>query len=504
MNENYLIYGLIGLLAIVSIINTGYDYAEPLYLPLIKYYQDNTLFQEDPYISLLSNLPLYMWQSIGYFTNSSNLEWFMFFLFVFARILLCFSIYFLAFSISKNKLVSLISTIFSILIIWTFNIGNFIMFLSDITPFSFAISVAFFSIGYFIRKNYVVSLLLLTLIAYIHPLTIFYLGVIYSIYFIFNLKEIKKNVFFTGIASLVLILPVVVKSVKSFSLSGTNSFNFTSWLNFVVARDGHHIFPSLWDLRNYILFSLLVIFFFVSLKYNKNREVNRTVFYIGLSTFLMLLTGYIFSEIYPTKEIIGLSLFRSLMFFRVIMFVYISNYLYHSMKRIRLNLEFFYSLFVICLFLGAILGPAIFGNGFSKEIYFPWEKNITSWEDISLKTKEFTPKNALVIIPPFEKSFMVFSDRNSYFGWTEVGSFLYFPNLAEREFNKLIDLCGPFDKYDVWEIKEECDENIKKIDKSKLNELKKRYGATYIILKTPNNLDLIVLYKNEDFVLYQI
>ena len=95
MNENYLIYGLIGLLAIVSIINTGYDYAEPLYLPLIKYYQDNTLFQEDPYISLLSNLPLYMWQSIGYFTNSSNLEWFMFFLFVFARILLCFSIYFL-------------------------------------------------------------------------------------------------------------------------------------------------------------------------------------------------------------------------------------------------------------------------------------------------------------------------------------------------------------------------------------------------------------------------
>jgi len=503
MGGGYWIYGLLVVIALVSVANTGYSYAEPIYLPLIKYYQDNTLFQEDSHISLLSNLPLYTWQMIGYITNSSNLEWFMFLLFILVRILLCFSIYFLAFSITKDRAVSLISTTLSIFVIWTFNIGNFIIISSDITPFSIALLLSSFSIGYFIRKEYVKSLLLLSSVAYVHALTAFYVGFVYFIYFLFNFKEIKKNVVFAGIVSLIVVLPVIL---KSFSFGGSETFNFVNWLNFVMARSGHHIFPSFWDLRNYVLFSLLVIFFFISIKYNKDKKINKTVFYIGLGTFIMLLAGYIFSEIYPLKEIIQLSLFRSLMFFRIIMFIYASNYIYNSIKRMRFNFEFFSSLFMILLFMGAIFGPVIFGNGFSRNIDLPWGKNINSWEEVSLNTKEFTSKNALIITPPFEESFEVFSERSNYFSWTTLGSFLHFPDLAEKEFNKLVDLCGPFDKENKssYEIKKVCESNMKDINENKLMWLKEKYGVTHIILKNQSNFELDILFKNEDYALYKL
>ena len=133
-----------------------------------------------------------------------------------------------------------------------------------------------------------------------------------------------------GLVSFFLVLPVLIKTLSNYN---PEFFNFELWLHFVMLRMGHHIFPSMWDLRNYILFSILVAFFFLSLRYRPIRKYNRTVLFIGLATLILLVLGTVFTEIYPKAEIIRLSLFRSLIYFRVIMIIYVSNYIYCSLKK---------------------------------------------------------------------------------------------------------------------------------------------------------------------------
>ncbi len=146
------------------------------------------------------------------------------------------------------------------------------------------------------------------------------------------------------------------------------------------------------------------------------------------------------------------------------------------------------------------------GGGFVKNIDFPNHRSINSWEEISIKTKELTDKTDLIITPPFEESFKVYSKRNNYFGWTESGSFLYFPNFAVESFNRLEDLCGPFDKENKssYEIKKVCESNMKDINENKLMWLKEKYGVTHIILKNQSNFELDILFKNEDYALYKL
>src|SRR3989344_6632834 len=118
----------------------------------------------------------------------------MFFLFLLSRIILCFSIYFLALVLFNTKKIALLSSFFSLFIIWTFTIGNFVILSSEITPYYFSIPFSLFSIAYFIRGDYLKSFLLLSLVTYFHPLSTFYIGCMYLTYFIFNLREINKRI----------------------------------------------------------------------------------------------------------------------------------------------------------------------------------------------------------------------------------------------------------------------------------------------------------------------
>jgi len=328
--KNYLIYLILLSISIISIINIGYSYSEPYYLPLMQYYNDNTLYSQDLHISLLSTTPLYFWKSISYFTDNNDLEWVMFSLFVLAKILLSFSIYFLALTLFKNKIVALLSTIFSVLIVWTFNIGHFLMINKWMSPYIFSLPFAFFSISYFIKKKYLTALLLLAAIVYIHPLSAFYLGFMYIIYFLFNLKEINKKLMVKGLISLAIVSPVLIKSI---SIVSSKISNLDLWMQFIILRSGHHIFPSFWDFRSAILFFILVIFFFISWKYRPIKKIHKPVLFMGLATLILMTTGAIFSEIYFNLEIVKLSLFRSIIYFRVIMIIYISNYIYNSLRK---------------------------------------------------------------------------------------------------------------------------------------------------------------------------
>ena len=135
--KSYWIYLLLITISILSIYNTGYSSSgqAAYYFPLIEYYHDNSLFKNDLHMDLLSNLPFYGWKLLAFLTNNNNFELIMFFLFLLSRILLCFSIYFLALTLFNNKKVALLSSFFSLFIIWTFNIGNFVILSSEITPY---------------------------------------------------------------------------------------------------------------------------------------------------------------------------------------------------------------------------------------------------------------------------------------------------------------------------------------------------------------------------------
>lgn len=511
--KNYWVYLLLITISILSIYNTGYSSSgqATYYFPLIEYYHDNSLFKNDLHMDLLSNIPFYGWKLFAFLINSDNLELIMFLLFVLSRILLCFSIYFLALTLFNNKKVALLSSFFSLFIIWTFNIGNFVILSSEITPYYFSIPFSIFSIAYFIKGDYLKSFLLLSLVTYFHPLSTFYIGCMYLIYFIFNLREINKRIFFCGFASFLLVLPVFIKTLVIEKIG----FNFDKWLQFTVLRLNHHLFPSFWDMRNWILFSILVIFFFVSLKYKPKERYNKKVLFFGLTVLLFFICTLI-SEFYPNKEVIELTLIRGVSFFRIIMIIYISNYIYNELKKIRLSMKIVPALFILILFLGYILGPGLFGSGFFKYVEYP-PKTTTQWENISIKTKELTNKDDFVITPPFEDGFKFYSERNEFYNWYESSDIISFPENKYYNSDAVItrfeivcgDLNGFFEE-GIWkplshgQAKIKCNEYYNNLTEKNLILLKEKYGITHAIFKKPKGLNLNILYENQEFILYKI
>ncbi|HLC56878.1 MAG TPA: DUF6798 domain-containing protein [Candidatus Nanoarchaeia archaeon] len=504
------------LLAIASIFYTGYNFNSNdsvVYVPLINYYKDNSLYDKDILVDNLRIIYAPIELTFGEFFKDINVEWFFFLGFLFSRLLLVFSIFLLAYYLFKDKLVGILSVILLIGVKGTLlTLGNIKLIDSTISPWFFSLPIALFSIFFFLKKNYIIAFLLLVIINYLNLLVSLYVIAMYSFYLLVSYiqkskileKRKMKEVILSYIFFFVLSLPIIIGSLGIQKLSVDKGL----WLDFLKLRLSHHIFPSLWPIYQFVLFGVLLYLFGVSLRYKPEERLNRKIILFLVAIGIMGIFGLIFSEVFPVPILMTAILFRSFIFFKIFVLIYIANYLinfYRKDFRKIISLQSFIFYFTIIFLLIIILVPAFVGveKGFIYNIEYPGDKQSDEFQDISYWAEKNTDKDSLFITPPLYTGFNAFSKRSNLIDWKTAGNFLYNPSLVKTAIERIKDVCKTKDfKVDAVIFIEKCDEGYNKLNEDDFLVLKRKYGVDYIVVEKEMNFRL--LYENKKFKLYAL
>ena len=237
-------------------------------------------------------------------------------------------------------------------------LGNFDILDKIVFSFFIAIPVLLFSVALFLRGKYLLSLILLALSFYLHAAVSFFVSSLYVFYFIINYKEINKQLILSGLLSVVLIIPVIISSisVKPLTTTGLNE-----WMHLLRLRVEGHFFPLSWSFLVYFTFFLTCVMFLISYYHNEKTK-NKKVLVMFFGSLLLLLFGFIFTEIYPVMEVIQMSLFRGWVIFRVIAYIYIIYFIVdvfrHSSSRLKKTIALLAAIWLV----SAALIPMFIGS----------------------------------------------------------------------------------------------------------------------------------------------
>ena len=114
-----------------------------------------------------------------------------------------------------------------------------------------------------------------------------------------------------------------------------------------------------------------------------------------------------------------------------------------------------------------------------------------AWTDAQLWVAAHTPKDAVILTPPYREAFRVFSRRAVVGEWKD-GTQQFFSDPFTWEWKKrMADLGGDSRAYDGY-------------DTDKIRDLASRYGASYVVRDSEAPLDFAKLYENSEFAVYAV
>ena len=230
--ETAVLFIFVILATMFSIFNVGYEPVhsdEVIYLSLIKYSQDPTLYQKDLLISkTLKDVPMPFYTLAGKLSTLIDKDLLFLFIYIITRALLIISIFFLAYTMFKNKFVAYLSVISLLLIRGFLVLASYDIMDKIVFPFFIAVPLLLFSLAFFLRNKYVIASILLAISAYLHATTSFFMLMLYGFYFILNYKKIDKKIVLSLFLFLVISSPILY---QSFSSASSNAVNFEEWLN---------------------------------------------------------------------------------------------------------------------------------------------------------------------------------------------------------------------------------------------------------------------------------
>ncbi|MBN1250558.1 MAG: hypothetical protein JXR51_05235 [Bacteroidales bacterium] len=327
-----------------------------------------------------------------------------------------------------------------------------------------------------------------------------------------NIRNYIKPVFFSAlilfIFSLLTIIPEFISAKQKIS-----DVEFISIIaNF---RHPHHYIPS-------HFFSFLDIikatFFFVlaslSIIWIENKYPLKHILIISISILILLISGYVFVEIYPSRLFITLQTFRYLNILKWLSLIFISGFLFKFFRRFNIlntiSIIFyrfkiiFYILFISISFLISLKIVYKLKFDFNSDFnnkYFNPKFSLSDYFDDETKIFEFiiknTDKNDIFLSPPNFGKLRIFAQR------AVIVDFKAFPfsDLAMKEWKNRIDNCYGKTNKSGFEALTDLENNYKNINTEKIKKLEKKYNFKYIILFSETKTELPVLYKNKTFKL---
>lgn len=143
-------------------------------------------------------------------------------------------------------------------------------------------------------------------------------------------KLIKHGVIFCIAAS-----PVIIWVLSSFH-GAFGATNIHEWSRLIRMHYGVHLSAFSWT-RTWIAFSGFILLWFISFKYKPAKDKHRIICSFALAVLILCVTAVVFNEVIPSVSIMKLQLFRCTIFFIILAFPYICNYLWQSWKNGQLQ-----------------------------------------------------------------------------------------------------------------------------------------------------------------------
>lgn len=149
-------------------------------------------------------------------------------------------------------------------------------------------------------------------------------------------------------------------------------------------------------------------------------------------------------------------------------------------RRLRLGI----TVLALCLFLFH-LAPSTFRH------YHSVDRNEKSWRAVQIWVKENTARDAMLLTPPYQAGFRIFSERSIVGDWKD-GTQQYFDiDYAYEWWRRMQDLGGGSTGYD-------------KLPPEEYTAVARKYGASYFVLPLKKEMNAKPVYANSEYAVYTV
>lgn len=393
----------------------------------------------------------------------------------------------------------------------------------------------------FLKERYVWSFAITGLAFDIHALSASHVMAMFLFYFAFNRGDVSiKQVGKYMIAFLICASPLLFwKLLGGGSSIFYTSTNWSEWLTIMKIRNGHHLFPSTWKIKEWEPTLLYIALLFCLIKYKPEPKYHKKLMAFCWAILALCVTGTIFAEIAPLKPVLMFQLLRSANFFIIFSILYASNCIMSLIlspekgsKVIAAALAtalFFWganinslsvAIFILSLawtarftcergalrkelkiswiFLSIVCLCTIGANAGTNHIDFP-PKKLNEWQQLQVWVKNHTDPADVFITPPYMKGFRIFSERSTVGDWKDGTLAFYNDELGAKWWAIMKELGYSESKYG-YKYKAGFDA----LTPADFKRLASQYRATYLVVIKPKNLEFNIVYESPQFLVYRL
>lgn len=287
---------------VFSILYQGYYFGQndgALYIPYLKNLAHPGLYQHDLFVQTWKTVYFAnLWRVLAFFSNVVPVKTLFLTTHILSRLFFYASVYLLMQQLFRNKTAGVFAVI-----LWSVakpSLGFDILY-NEFVQSEVGIPILLFSLLYFLRKRFLISFIFLAITFHIHPPMAGFLFVCYVTTLLFEkqYKILIQLVLSVGIIASPILLQTILFEKN---ITGYDS----TWIMLTKIRSPHHSFPSTWQFIIWAPFVIYAIFSLISLKQTYSSLKHVSEYYLLLvPMFVILISGYIFSEIIPVGKIIA-------------------------------------------------------------------------------------------------------------------------------------------------------------------------------------------------------
>ena len=487
-------------------------------LPYAAWFNDRTLFSNDLFAACFSFIPTVFYPVFSLVSRSlGTLNALIIFLF-FQNMAIVFATYYLAKVLFREKKTAYLS------ILWVVLAGGLRYGLGAISPAGIsiipsllAIPLLLLAISFYLENHFFLLFLTLAFSAYLHLSLTFLTGVIIFFSFLLLTRKIDewKKLFPGFLVALILTLPLFFW-VINLHYSPGGDLPFEQWMNLMRLRSSWHSFPSKFGYSQWIPFLFLLALWTFFLKIKMKSVYEKKIIFLCMSIFLLFFLGTIFTEIFPTRLVIAIIPFRVTFIFVVIVFIYLSNFLikiFEKKKKTLFDLIFltgFLLIFLPLLVVRINTIPALrffdFNNFPKVSVYsFVERQRDKDWLDVQYWVSKNTPKEKLIIVPPYLREFRAYSERGIVLSWEDAIYPIYYPHTGKEVMRRLTDYgIDPANFRDNTEADNALKNSFLKFTEKDFTRIAEKYDVSFAVVEKTKTLLFPEFYHNESFRVYQI
>lgn len=474
-------------------------------LPYAKYLSDNSLYPFDFYIqSIAASVPneryIFSW-----FLSllEQNLNWAVFGLHFVATMFLVLGLYRFAQKKLDTEGGRWLAVLAPVLLLYDVNLGGNELYYNAFLPSYAAQVFGLWAFVYAIQGKVIPVFGLLMLTTYVHPLIGVQLWLLINLSF-FTILYIERNK--TSFLSVLIANGLYLTTGGLYILKiktgyDLNSVSTQDFLDIITFRAPHHYFPHTFPLRNWLI--LAVPF---GLGWYFSEGFLRFIFrWIILGTLVYLVGIYFFKN--PTP--LSTQWFATTVWLKTFSFILVINVLEALLTKTSFHTKtlepksLILNGLIVLGFLSTVFMTPQYRLFKQKPYDFPFFKTDNFEVNISKLAKEYTPKNALFLIPSDLSEFRFWSERSNFIDYKATNH----RQAAFSEWYKRIQNVYKIslaDRLKGANLTALANQHFQELKESDFLNFAKNQGVTHVLTYRNVVLNFKKVIENEKYTIYQI